>query len=41
MKADLEASGAVEVQIRRGRQSQEIPLDGAAEAIARIWRELP
>ncbi len=35
------ASGQVEVQIRRGRQVQEIPLDGAAEAIARIWRELP
>jgi prolyl-tRNA synthetase len=35
------ASGQVEVQIRRGRESQQIPLDGAAEAIARIWRELP
>jgi prolyl-tRNA synthetase len=35
------ASAQVELQIRRGRQSQQIPLDGAAGAIERIWRELP
>jgi prolyl-tRNA synthetase len=35
------ASGELELQIRRGRQSQQIPLEGAAEAIAQTWRELP
>ncbi|HZU60987.1 MAG TPA: His/Gly/Thr/Pro-type tRNA ligase C-terminal domain-containing protein, partial [Solirubrobacteraceae bacterium] len=35
------ATGEVELQVRRGRQSQQIPLDGAVEVIAHIWRELP
>jgi prolyl-tRNA synthetase len=35
------AEGQVEVQIRRGRRSQQVSLEGAAEAIARIWQELP
>jgi hypothetical protein len=29
------------VQIRRGRQTQTVPVDGAAEAVAALWRELP
>jgi prolyl-tRNA synthetase len=31
----------VEVQVRRGRESRTVPIDGAAEAIAEIWRGLP
>jgi prolyl-tRNA synthetase len=30
--------GEVEVQIRRGREKRSIPLDGAAEAAAELWR---
>jgi prolyl-tRNA synthetase len=35
------AAGEIEVQIRRGRESLTVPLEGAAEAIAGLWRELP
>jgi prolyl-tRNA synthetase len=35
------ASGEVELQLRRGRRAQQVSLDGAAETVARIWRELP
>ena len=35
------AEGEVEVQIRRGRESRTVPIDGAAGAIARLWQELP
>jgi prolyl-tRNA synthetase len=35
------ASGEVEVQVRRGRETRTVPLDGAGEAIAGIWQELP
>jgi len=35
------ASGEVEVQIRRGRETRNVDVEGAAQAIARIWRELP
>jgi prolyl-tRNA synthetase len=35
------SSGEVEVQIRRGRESRTVPLDGAAEAVAELWRGLP
>src|SRR5581483_3928081 len=35
------AAGEVEVQIRRGRESSTVSLEGAAEAIAEIWRGLP
>ena len=35
------AEGEAEVQIRRGRQSQSVPLDGAAQAVADLWRGLP
>ena len=35
------AQGEVEVQIRRGRESRSVPLEGAADAIAQLWHELP
>ncbi len=34
-------SREVEVQVRRGLQARTAPLDGAAEAVAALWRELP
>ena len=34
-------SGEIEVQVRRGREARTVPLDGAAEAIAELWRGLP
>jgi prolyl-tRNA synthetase len=36
----LEA-GEVEVQVRRGREARSLPLEGAAEAAADLWRDLP
>jgi prolyl-tRNA synthetase len=35
------AEGRVEVQIRRGRESRDVALEGAADAIAEVWRGLP
>ncbi|MBV8429957.1 MAG: proline--tRNA ligase, partial [Solirubrobacterales bacterium] len=35
------AEGQAEVQIRRGRETQSVPLDGAAPAVAELWRGLP
>jgi prolyl-tRNA synthetase len=35
------AAGEIEVQIRRGRVSRTVPVTGAAEAIAELWRGLP
>ncbi len=35
------ATGEVEVQVRRGRESRTVPIDGAAEAVASLWQELP
>jgi prolyl-tRNA synthetase len=35
------AGGEIEVQIRRGRESRTVPVDGAVEAVAELWRELP
>jgi prolyl-tRNA synthetase len=35
------AGGEIEVQVRRGRESRTVPLDGAAEAIVELWRGLP
>jgi prolyl-tRNA synthetase len=35
------AQGEVEVQIRRGRESRGVPVEGAADAIAQLWHELP
>jgi prolyl-tRNA synthetase len=34
-------SGEVEVQLRRGRLQQSVPLDGAADAAADLWQSLP
>jgi prolyl-tRNA synthetase len=34
-------SGEVEAQLRRGRLTQTVPLDGAADAAADLWRSLP
>jgi prolyl-tRNA synthetase len=34
-------SGELEVQTRRGRESSSVPLAGAGEAIAQLWRGLP
>jgi prolyl-tRNA synthetase len=39
-KRGVEA-GEVEVQIRRGREKRTIPLEGAAEAAAELWRGAP
>ena len=41
-KRSLE-SGAVEAQVRRGRADHEggVPLEGAAEAVAALWRNVP
>ena len=36
------SSGELEVQVRRGRESRTLPVDGAAaEAVAELWRGLP
>src|SRR5436309_3083243 len=35
------AQGEVEVQIRRGRETRTVPVEGAAEAVAALWRGLP
>jgi prolyl-tRNA synthetase len=35
------ASDQIEVQLRRGREARAVPIEGAAEAIAALWRELP
>ncbi len=35
------AAGEIEVQIRRGRESVTVPVQGAAEAVAELWRALP
>jgi prolyl-tRNA synthetase len=35
------ASGEVEAQLRRGRETRSIPLEGAADAAAELWRSLP
>jgi prolyl-tRNA synthetase len=34
-------SGELEVQIRRGRQSRTVPIEGAAQAVAELWHDLP
>jgi prolyl-tRNA synthetase len=36
----LEA-GEIEVQVRRGRESRSVPLEGAASAAADLWQSLP
>jgi prolyl-tRNA synthetase len=35
------AAGELEVQIRRGMEKRSVPIEGAAEAIDALWRELP
>jgi prolyl-tRNA synthetase len=35
------ANGEVEVQVRRGRQARTVPLEGAAQAAADLWRTVP
>jgi prolyl-tRNA synthetase len=35
------SSGELEVQLRRGRESRTVPLEGAADAVADLWRGLP
>jgi prolyl-tRNA synthetase len=35
------AAGEIEVQIRRGRESRTVPIQGAAKAVAELWRTLP
>ena len=35
------ASGEVEVQVRRGREARTVPLEGAAQAAADLWRTVP
>jgi prolyl-tRNA synthetase len=35
------SGGEVEVQVRRGREARAVPLQGAAPAIAELWRGLP
>jgi prolyl-tRNA synthetase len=35
------AEGEVEVQVRRGREVRTVPLDGAAQAAANLWRSAP
>ena len=34
-------SGELEVQVRRGREKSSVPLEGAAAAVAELWRGLP
>ena len=34
-------SGEVEAQVRRGRETRSVPLEGAAQAAAELWRSLP
>ena len=35
------AAGELEVQVRRGMEARTVPLEGAAAAVAALWRELP
>jgi prolyl-tRNA synthetase len=35
------SSGEVEAQVRRGRETRSIPLEGAADAAVELWRNLP
>jgi prolyl-tRNA synthetase len=35
------AAGEVEAQLRRGRESLTVPIEGAAEAVVGLWQELP
>jgi prolyl-tRNA synthetase len=35
------AAGEIEVQVRRGREARSVPIEGAAQAVAELWRALP
>ena len=35
------AAGEIEVQVRRGREPRTVPVEGAAEAVAQLWQDLP
>jgi prolyl-tRNA synthetase len=35
------AAEEIEVQVRRGRESRSVPVQGAADAVAELWRGLP
>jgi prolyl-tRNA synthetase len=35
------AAGEVECQIRRGRESRSVPLEGTAQAVVDLWSSLP
>jgi prolyl-tRNA synthetase len=35
------AAGELEVQVRRGRETRTVPIEGAAEAIEGLWQSLP
>jgi prolyl-tRNA synthetase len=35
------AAGEIEVQVRRGQESRTVPVEGAARAVAELWRTLP
>jgi prolyl-tRNA synthetase len=35
------AAGEIELQKRRGRETVTLALEGAAQAVAELWRELP
>ncbi len=35
------SAGEIEIQVRRGREARTVTLEGGAEAIATLWRELP
>jgi prolyl-tRNA synthetase len=35
------ADGEVEVQVRRGREARTVPLEGAAQAVADLWQNVP
>jgi prolyl-tRNA synthetase len=35
------SAGEIEVQVRRGRESRSLPVEGAAQAAAALWAELP
>ncbi len=34
-------SGELELQVRRGREARSVGLEGASEAVSRLWRTLP
>jgi prolyl-tRNA synthetase len=35
------AAGELEVQVRRGRETRLVPIDGAADAVVELWQGLP